>query len=94
MKYLGYFEVIESSGWVLSDSIDDLKGNWCFSMRIFDVGDMTKEELDKIESPKFNRIFCKYDCVYSEGSLMHSVENHKLKQRYLKLKQLKYEKNI
>jgi hypothetical protein len=74
MKYLGYAEVIEGGSWKLSKNLEELKGAWCFSMRIFETPDLTQNELEKIQKPRYPKIASKYKLVYSEGSLMHEKD--------------------
>ncbi len=74
MKYLAYYEVIESSGWKLSDDLEGLKGEWCFAMRIFDVNNMTQEDLDNMPKPIYPEIKSIYELIHSDGSLIHEKE--------------------
>ena len=74
MAYLGYFEVIESSGWQLADDIQTLKQQWAFTYRIFNVGNMTQQQLDNMPKPRYPKIVAKYPLVYSKGNLMHEKE--------------------
>ena len=62
MKYLAYYEVIESSGWKLSDDLEELKGNWCFNMRIFKTPGLTQEELDNMKKPRYPKINYPISC--------------------------------
>ena len=73
--YLGYFEVLEGSGWKLSNDLEFLKGQWCFNMRIFETDELTQEDLDNIPKPRYPKIASLFDLIYSEGgSLIHEKE--------------------
>jgi len=66
--YLSYFEVLEAGAWKLGGDLKVLKNIWCFTNTIFDVGDMTREEFDSLESPLFDYIYDKYPIIFQEGS--------------------------
>jgi hypothetical protein len=74
MTYLGYFEVLEGSGWQLSDDLKHLKSQWCFTMRIFETPELTQEDLDDMPKPRYPKIKSMYKLIYSEGNLMHEKE--------------------
>lgn len=75
MNYLAYYEVIESSGFHISNDLDKLKSEWCFSMRIFEVPDtFTQEEFDTWEKPRFQKVKSTFKQIHSEGHLMHETE--------------------
>ena len=74
MKYLGYAEVIEGGCFKLADTLEELKGAWRFSMRIFETPNLTQEIFDKLEKPRYPKIAGKYKLVHSEGSLIHEKE--------------------
>ena len=75
MNYIAYYETIESSGFHISNDLDKLKGEWCFSMRIFEVPDaFTQDEFSKWEKPRFPKVKNTFKQIYSEGHLMHETE--------------------
>lgn len=78
MNYIGYFETIESYGCVLSDDLEKIKNQWCFATRIFEAPDLTKEEFDKIKSPKYLRIKDKYELIYSDGNLLNKYSEEEI----------------
>ncbi len=47
-KYIGYFTSIEGSAIGFSDSIEELKGVWCFGLKIFQNTDMSKTKLAEL----------------------------------------------
>ena len=72
MNYLAYYEIPESSGFCISNDIDKLKNEWCFAMRIFAVPDeLTIDEFNKLEKPRFQKAKQIYKQIYKEGVLMH-----------------------
>ena len=67
MNYLAYYEVIEGSWFDISHDIDKLKSTWCLTVKIFEVPFyFTREDLDKIEKPRYPKIKEMYNLVYSE----------------------------
>ena len=75
MIYLGYFEVIEASGWCLSNDLDKLKKEWSFNTRIFKVNGLTQEEINEMPKPRYPTIAEKFKLIYSDGGdLMHEEE--------------------
>ena len=76
MNYLAYYEILESSGFYISDDLEELKGEWCFAMRIFEVPEeLTLDEFNKLEKPRFKKAKDNYKQIYSEGSLMHETDD-------------------
>ncbi len=47
-KYIGYFTSLEGSAIAFSDDIEELKGVWCFGMKIFQNTDMSKTKLTEL----------------------------------------------
>ena len=75
MNYLAYYEVLGSSGFYISNDLDKLKGEWCFAMRIFEVPDeLTLDEFNKLEKPRFQKAKQLYKQIYTEGGLIHETE--------------------
>lgn len=71
MKYLAYYEVIEGAGWHSSTNLNKLKGEWCVSMRIFEVeAEFDYEEFKIKEKPRYPDVASKYKLIYSEGPLI------------------------
>jgi hypothetical protein len=72
MNYLAYGEVVEGSGWINRTDLESIKGEWCISMRIFEVpDDFDFDAFIKEEKPRFKRVVDKYKLVYEDGPLMH-----------------------
>lgn len=72
MNYLAYYEVLESSGFSISDDLEKLKGQWCFAVRIFEIPDeLTMEEFNSWEKPRFPKVKEQFKQVYSQGNLIH-----------------------
>jgi len=74
MKYLAYYEVLEGSWFNVSDSLEELKKPWCFTMRIFETNGLTMNEFKKMPKPRFPKVISIYKEIYSEGALMHENE--------------------
>ena len=75
MKYLAYYEGIESSWFGYSDNLDKLKEPWCFNTRIFEVPeDFNYENFKKLKKPRYKKVEESYVLVYSDGELMHENE--------------------
>ena len=75
MNYLAYYEILESSGFYISNDLAKLKGEWCFAMRIFEVPDeLTLDEFNKLEKPRFKKAKQLYKQIHNEGVLMHETE--------------------
>lgn len=75
MNYLAYYECLEASTFNISNDLDKLKGEWCVSMRIFEVpDDLTMEKFKELEKPRFPKVKNTYQQIYSEGHLIHETE--------------------
>lgn len=76
--YLGYFEVLEGSAFKVSDNLQELKDEWCFTRRIYLVPDKTQAEFgpefSTWEKPRFDRVKTTFELIHKEGDLMHETE--------------------
>jgi hypothetical protein len=82
MSYLAYYQVIESSGTKVSDNLEELKQEWCFAMRIYDIEDSKEEDIrqdfkEKYGQPEMgtfpNYLDDRFKLVYEEGVMLHKV---------------------
>ena len=75
MNYLMYAEVLEGGWWKFSDDLGFLISQWCNGgKRIFEVGELTQEEFDKWEKPRYPKVKSIFEVVYKEGNLLHEKE--------------------
>lgn len=75
MNYLAYYEIPEFAGYLVSDDINVLKAEWCFSLRIFEVpDDFSMVEFNKQKKPRYHYANDTYKLIHSEGTLMHVNE--------------------
>lgn len=83
--YAGYYQTIDGTSLRVSEDLIALKGQWCFSMHIFNLGSITEEDLKKEfqtkypEPPEqgtlFNFLNERYPIEYEQGNLIHKVES-------------------
>lgn len=79
-NYLGLVEVIDSSMWTVSNDIEQIKKNWHFSLRIFEVPlDFTIKSLNNYPKPRYKQIAEAFPLIYKEGELIHEEELEKHK---------------
>ena len=72
-KYMMFGWVIDGSGWLIKDTLDEAKNEWCFGRMIFEIDEDKVEELNKYgQKVKSHRLIIEklkenYPLVYQEG---------------------------
>lgn len=67
-------ETLECAVMVQYDTLEEAKSEWSFTKRVFETGDLTQEEFDKMPKPRYQQIKQRCKLIFADQPLLHEKE--------------------